>query len=98
MADDVPEKEIIMDDSSTTRFVLGQDKQAEAAEIMRQVLAALEEKGYNPVSQLVGYFLSDDPTYITNYANARGVIRRMERDELLEVILQKYIGSLRQDG
>lgn len=83
-----------MDDFKTTRFVMNRDRQAEASEIMRQVLAALQEKGYNPVSQLVGYFLSDDPTYITNYQNARGVIRRMERDELLEEILKQYIQEL----
>ena len=55
------------------------------------MLAALEEKGYNPVSQLVGYFLSGDPTYITNHNGARAVIRRLERDEILEVIITDYI-------
>ena len=51
---------------------------------MMQVLDALQEKGYNPINQLVGYFMSGDPTYITNYKGARGIIRRMERD--MEVI------------
>ncbi|HHX37185.1 MAG TPA: IreB family regulatory phosphoprotein, partial [Clostridiaceae bacterium] len=55
------------------------------------VLAALKEKGYEPIGQLVGYFLSGDPTYITNHNGARGKIRRMERDELLEVILAAYL-------
>lgn len=87
-----------MTDMNTTRFTLGRDKQREAREIMKQVLAALEEKGYNPPSQLVGYFLSDDPTYITNYQNARAVIRRMERDELLEVILREYLRGLHEEA
>lgn len=84
-----------MDDFRTARFTLARDQKVKASEIMKQVLAALEEKGYNPVSQLVGYFLSDDPTYITNYQNARGVIGRMERDELLEEILKEYLKDLR---
>lgn len=85
-----------MDDFRTTRFVVNRDKEREAREIMQQVMAALEEKGYNPVSQLVGYFLSDDPTYITNFQNARGIIRRMERDELLEEILKEYIKGMQR--
>lgn len=79
-----------MDDFRTTRFAMTRDRKQEAREIMDQVLAALQEKGYNPVSQLVGYFLSDDPTYITNHQNARSVIRRMARDELLEEILREF--------
>jgi uncharacterized protein (UPF0297 family) len=61
---------------------------------MSQVLQALRQKGYNPVNQLVGYFMSGDPTYITNHNGARAVIRRMERDEMLEVILSEYIKTL----
>ena len=61
---------------------------------MSEVMTALEEKGYNPINQMVGYFLSGDPTYITNHNGARGVIRRMERDELLEVILRDYVERL----
>lgn len=83
-----------MDDFRTTRFEVKRDKQAEARIIMKQVLQALQEKGYNPISQLVGYFLSDDPTYITNYQNARGVIRRMARDELLEEIFRDYFTQM----
>ncbi len=79
----------------TTRFVMGLDRNVEAAKIMRQVLAALEEKGYEPSTQLVGYFLSGDPTYITNYEGARATIRRMERDDLLEVIIRDYIARLK---
>lgn len=83
-----------MAESETTRFEMGTDRSREAREIMQEVLAALREKGYNPVNQLVGYFLSGDPTYVTNYKGARAVIRRMERDELLEVIIREYVSKL----
>ena len=64
--------------NETTRFEMGADHNKEARAIMKEVLAALREKGYNPVNQLVGYFLSGDPTYITNHKGARAVIHRME--------------------
>ena len=80
--------------NETTRFEMGADNTREAREIMAEVLDALKEKGYNPVNQLVGYFLSGDPTYITNHKSARAVIRRMERDELLEVIVKDYISRI----
>jgi uncharacterized protein (UPF0297 family) len=83
-----------MVDNETTRFEIGADNSREAREIMTEVLSALREKGYNPVNQLVGYFLSGDPTYITNHKSARAVIRRMERDELLEIIVKDYISKL----
>ncbi len=83
-----------MIDNETTRFEMGLDNEREARDIMSEVLAALREKGYNPVNQLVGYFLSGDPTYITNHRGARAVIRRMERDELLEVIVKDFISKL----
>lgn len=83
-----------MIENNTTRFEMGSDHSKEVAAIMTEVLAALREKGYNSVNQLVGYFLSGDPTYITNHKGARAVIRRMERDELLEVIIKEYIGRL----
>jgi uncharacterized protein (UPF0297 family) len=67
------------------------DRRKETEEIIVSVLKALEEKGYDPINQIVGYILSGDPTYITNHQNARGVIRRLERDELLEEILRFYI-------
>ena len=73
---------------------MGVDNSREAREIMQEVLAALREKGYNPVNQLVGYFLSGDPTYITNHKGARAIIRRMERDELLENIIREYITGI----
>ena len=61
-------------------------------EIIVKVYAALEEKGYNPINQLVGYILSEDPTYITNYNNARGLIRRVDRDALLNELFKSYLG------
>lgn len=61
-------------------------------ELLRQVYAALVEKGYNPINQIVGYILSEDPTYITNYGNARGLIRRVDRDQLLCDLVKSYLG------
>lgn len=83
-----------MANSETARFVLGGDRKKQAGEIMSEVMSALEEKGYNPINQLVGYFVSGDPTYITNHKGARATIRQMERDELLEVIINDYIEKL----
>ncbi|MDI9498441.1 MAG: IreB family regulatory phosphoprotein [Bacillota bacterium] len=83
-----------MDRFETARFEMNIDKTDDVRDIMSEVLIALREKGYNPISQLVGYFLSGDPTYITNHKGARGVIRRMERDEILEVIIRLYVESL----
>ena len=80
----------------TTRFSMKMDKSEEVKEIMTEVLQALEEKGYNPLTQFVGYFLSGDPTYITHHNSARGVIRRMERDELLEVIIRQYLDMVKE--
>ncbi len=63
-------------------------------EIISKVYEALEEKGYNPINQLVGYILSEDPTYITNYNNARGLIRRVDRDKLLNELVKNYLGII----
>ncbi len=57
------------------------------------VYRALEEKGYNPINQIVGYILSEDPTYITNHNNARTLIRKIDRDELLQVLVRRYLGQ-----
>lgn len=65
---------------------------AEARRVLLFVYRALQEKGYDPVSQLVGYLLSGDPTYITNYAGARAMIRTVDRDLLLEELIRAYIG------
>ena len=83
-----------MMENHTSRFDMEADHSKETREIMSTVLSALREKGYNPINQLVGYFLSGDPTYITNHNGARGIIRRMERDELLEVIIREYVARL----
>ena len=61
-------------------------------EILRSVYDALMEKGYNPINQIVGYLLSEDPTYITNYKNARALIRYIDRDELLNELVKNYLG------
>ncbi|MEI8201277.1 MAG: IreB family regulatory phosphoprotein [Eubacteriales bacterium] len=84
-----------MVDSETARFSFNMDKSEDVRELMTFVLSALQEKGYNPINQLVGYFMSGDPTYITNYKGARGIIRRIERDELLEVIVREYCQKLK---
>ena len=59
---------------------------------MVAIYEALQEKGYNPISQLVGYILSEDPTYITTHNNARSLVRRIDRDELLQVLVKEYLG------
>ena len=61
-------------------------------ELLRTVYNALSEKGYNPISQLVGYILTEDPTYITNYKNTRGLIRRINREDLMAALLKEYLG------
>lgn len=74
----------------TMKFTVEKEK-TEAGKILDAVYAALKEKGYNPINQLVGYLLSGDPTYITNYKEARSQIRRVERDELLEELVRCYL-------
>ena len=60
--------------------------------LLGAVYEALSEKGYNPINQIVGYILTEDPTYITNYKNARGMIRRLDRDELMAAMIKEYLG------
>ena len=79
--------------NETMKFSVGLDSNRQAREIMDAVYSALIEKGYNPISQIVGYILSGDPSYITSYNNARGLITRLERDELLEEIIKYYLGQ-----
>lgn len=76
----------------TMNFKVERDKSIKAKEVLKEVYEALEEKGYNPVNQIVGYILSGDPTYITSHKNARNLIRMIERDELLEKMVKNYIG------
>ena len=80
-------------DDFTRKFNLATEKDAEIHQILLTVYQALEEKGYNPINQLVGYILSEDPTYITNYNNARSLICRIDRDELMHELLTNYLGG-----
>ena len=75
----------------TRRFNISRTEEWETRQILSMVYAALQEKGYNPINQIVGYILSEDPTYITNYNNARTLIRKIDRDELLQVLVKKYL-------
>ena len=76
----------------TLSFNVEREKSSEAREILKKVYEALVEKGYNPINQIVGYILSGDPTYITSHNDARNLIRKVERDELLEKMVKEYIG------
>ena len=75
----------------TMKFKIENIREAEVREIITAVYQALTEKGYNPLEQMVGYILSGDPTYITSHNNARSLIRKIERDELVEVLLKNYL-------
>lgn len=77
----------------TMTFTIGDDPEQEIKEILVNVYDALSEKGYNPVSQIVGYILSEDPTYITTHNNARSLIRKIDRDELLQILVKSYLGE-----
>ena len=78
-------------DDFTRKFKLPTDKDLEIHQILSTVYQALEEKGYNPINQIVGYILSEDPTYITNHNNARTMIRKIDRDELLQELVRQYL-------
>ena len=75
----------------TRKFSVCLNKDDEIKAILTTVYRALQEKGYNPINQIVGYILSEDPTYITNYNNARSLIRKLDRDELLQALLKNYL-------
>ena len=75
----------------TMQFDFEKDKKDLTKAILEEVYNALNEKGYNPVNQLVGYIISGDPTYITNYNGARALVRKLERDEILEEVLKAYL-------
>ncbi len=75
----------------TMTFSLKKNSESETKSILQEVYGALQEKGYNPISQIVGYILSEDPTYITTHKNARSLIRRIDRDELLSVLVKNYL-------
>jgi len=76
----------------TRFFKIKPDKENETRDIILKVYAALKEKGHNPVSQIAGYLLSGDPTYITSHQNARSLVRKVERDEILEELVRAYVG------
>ena len=75
----------------TRKFNLAEERDEEIRCILCTVYDSLKEKGYNPINQIVGYILSEDPTYITNYNNARTLIRKLDRDELLQVLVKSYL-------
>ena len=77
----------------TMTFSIGDQTEQEIRNILTLVYDALKEKGYNPINQIVGYILSEDPTYITNHNNARTLIRKIDRDELLQVLVRRYLGQ-----
>jgi uncharacterized protein (UPF0297 family) len=76
---------------NTMIFSVKKEKENEMKQILTVVYDALREKGYNPVNQIVGYLLSEDPTYITTHNNARSLIRKIDRDELLHVLVEDYL-------
>ena len=76
---------------STIKFKIDADSNADMKAALLEVYDALVENGYNPINQIVGYILSEDPTYITNHKNARTLIRRIDRDELLQELLRNYL-------
>ena len=76
----------------TMTFSVTQDRKEEFRKTLNVVYEALLEKGYNPINQIVGYILSEDPTYITTYNNARSLVRHIDRDELLQEMVKSYLG------
>ena len=78
-------------DQNTTVFIPVKEESKRVKEIMDQVVLALKDKGYEPVSQIIGYILSGDPTYITSHKEARALICKIERDDLLEEMIKKYL-------
>ena len=75
----------------TRKFSLGDQRDLEIKAVLSSVYQALQEKGYNPINQIVGYILSEDPTYITTHKNARAMIRKVDRDELLQNLVKYYL-------
>ena len=83
-----------MDFGETMKIKLGNANGIEISDVIKQVYEALKVKGYDPISQIVGYILSGDPTYITSYNGARNLIVKIERDELLEELTKSYLEKL----
>ena len=80
-----------MTEKDTQKFTVPNDDRENMRRILRSVYEALTEKGYNPINQIVGYLLTEDPTYITNYNNARSMICKIDRDELMQVLVREYL-------
>lgn len=81
----------MLDPNKTIKFSIKDEHDEEMRQTILTVYNALQEKGYNPISQIVGYILSEDPTYITTHNNARSLIRRLDRDELLQTLVKEYL-------
>ena len=79
------------ENSKTQQFPIASLREMEIREILNSVYNALREKGYDPINQLVGYILSEDPTYITSHNNARSLIRKLDRDELMTSLIKNYL-------
>ena len=82
-----------MNGSTTTVFSVYDDKDQEIKQILSEVYAALKQKGYNPINQIVGYILAEDPTYITTYGGARTKICKVDRDDILQALVKSYLGE-----
>ncbi|MBR4863898.1 MAG: IreB family regulatory phosphoprotein [Oscillospiraceae bacterium] len=79
--------------NSTIKFTVANDDKDNMRRVLRSVFDALNEKGYNPINQIVGYLLTEDPTYITNYNSARSMICKLDRDELLQELVRCYLSD-----
>ena len=82
-----------MDKNNTIQYSIKKENELQMKEPLTSVYDSLKEKGYNPLNQIVGYILSEDPTYITNHNNARALIRKLDRDELLHIIVKFYLDN-----
>ena len=87
------EAEALSDKSKTITFTVRDEKEEEMKRTLAAIYEALREKGYNPINQIVGYILSEDPTYITTHNNARSLIRKLDRDELLRALVRSYLNN-----
>lgn len=82
-----------MSNSNTTIFSVADENQNEIRDILQEVYTALKQKGYNPINQIVGYILSEDPTYITTFNGARTKICKVDRDDILQELVKSYLGE-----
>ncbi|MBQ5995356.1 MAG: IreB family regulatory phosphoprotein [Clostridia bacterium] len=87
----------MLDPNKTIQFSIKNEYDEQMRQTLIEVYNALQEKGYNPISQIVGYILSEDPTYITTHNNARSLIRRLDRDELLQTLVKEYLTGGKKD-